>query len=110
MNRIKVLGQVATAATTDTDLYTVPALTSTTISTLTVANRTGGALTYRIAVRTNGDTIADKHYVVYDKTVAANDTDKWTIGMTLTATDVVTVYASATGLSFNLFGVETFQQ
>lgn len=35
----KVLGQSAPAATTAVDLYTVPALTSTIVSTITVCNR-----------------------------------------------------------------------
>lgn len=106
-DELKVLGQLAAAATTDETLYTAPALSQVTISTLSVCNRTTGALTYRIAVRPGGETIADKHYIAYDKSVAANTTDNWTIGITLTESDVITVQASATGLSFNLFGVET---
>ena len=104
---LKVLGQLAAAVTTPETLYTAPSLSMVTISTLTVCNRTAGAIDYRIAIRPAGETLTDKHYIAYDKECAINDTDNWTIGITLAESDVITVYASATGLSFNLFGVET---
>jgi len=106
MATYKVLGQSYPAAATATTLYTVPANTSTVVSTLTVCNTTAGALTCRVAVRPAGETLASKHYVVYDASVLPSDTTFITIGATLATTDVVTVYASAQGLSFNLFGTE----
>jgi glucose-6-phosphate dehydrogenase assembly protein OpcA len=102
----KVLGQVAPSATTDTNLYTVPAATQTVVSTIAVTNRAATAATYRIAVRVAGATIANKDYIAYDSTVAANDSTMLTIGITLAATDVITVYASSANLSFNAFGSE----
>lgn len=102
----KVLGQVAPAATTATTLYTVPASTSAVISTLTICNRSGVSATYRIAVRVAGAPLANEDYLAYDTTVAGNDTIALTLGITLAATDIVTVYASNTNLSFNLFGSE----
>jgi len=104
---IKVLGQIAAAATTLEDLYTVPDLSVTTTSSLVVCNRTGGALTFRVAVRVDGATVDNKHYIYYDKSVGANDSFTAVLGLTLNETDVVSVYASATGLTFNLYGVET---
>ena len=47
---LKVLAQSAPAATTLTDVYTTPSLTSTTVSTLTVCNRGATAATFRISV------------------------------------------------------------
>jgi hypothetical protein len=102
----KVLGQVAPAATTNTDLYTVPAATSAVISTLVIANLDSAAATYRVAVRPAGETLADKHYIAYDVNVGGADSTTLTLGITLAATDVVTVYASTANLSFNLFGSE----
>lgn len=87
-------------------LYTVPAATSAVISTITVANRSAIAKTYRIAVRPAGATLANSHYIAYDVAIAANDTTALTLGITLAATDVVTVYASTTDLSFGIFGSE----
>lgn len=101
----KVLGQSSPAATTNTDLYTVPSATSAVCSTLVICNRSSVA-SARVAVRPAGATLADQHYVLYDTTINGNDTLFLTIGVSLAATDVVTVYASATGLSFSLFGSE----
>jgi hypothetical protein len=102
----KVLAQSAPSATTNTDVYTVGSGKSAVVSTITVANRAGTAATYRIAVRPLGATIANQHYIAYDSTVPANDTISLTLGITLAATDVVTVYASTANLSVNLFGTE----
>jgi glucose-6-phosphate dehydrogenase assembly protein OpcA len=102
----KVLGQSNPAATTLTTAYTVPAATSAVVSTITVANLTGTAATYRIAVRPAGASIANQHYVAYDVTVAASDTTSLTLGLTLATTDVISVYASTANLAFSIFGSE----
>ena len=102
----KVLGQVNPSATTATTLYTCPAGTQTVISTITICNQAGTSGTYRIAVRPNGATLSAEHYVVYDATIQANTTAAYTLGITIDASDVVTVYASSTSLSFNAFGSE----
>jgi glucose-6-phosphate dehydrogenase assembly protein OpcA len=102
----KVLGQSAPSATTATTLYTVPADTSAVVSTIVVANRTNSSATYRIAVRPAGATLANQHYLAYDVPVAASDSTTLTLGITLAATDVVTVYGSTNNLSFNVFGSE----
>jgi hypothetical protein len=102
----KVLAQSAPSATTDTDIYTVGSGKQAIVSTITVCNRSASSRTYRIAIRPAGATIANQHYVAYDVTVAANDTTPLTLGITLQATDVVTVYASTTDLSFGIFGSE----
>jgi len=104
---LKVLGQLAAAATTAETLYTVPNLAQTTVSSLVVCNRTGGALTYRVSVRVAALADTTKQYVYYDQSIAANTTFITLRGITLAQSDVVTTYASATGLTFNLFGVET---
>ena len=102
----KVLAQSAPSATTNTDVYTVGSGKSAVISTITVCNRSAVAVTYRIAIRVAGATLANEDYIAYDSTVPANDTINLTIGVTLAATDVVTVYASTANLSINLFGAE----
>lgn len=101
----KVLGQSAPSATTDTTLYTVPAATSTVASTLSVCNR-GVSTTFRIAVRPADAAIANQHYLVFDNFVNAGDTIFLTLGVTLAATDVVTVRAGTADTSFSLFGSE----
>ena len=102
----KVLGQSNPAATTATTLYTVPSATSAVVSTLSICNLSTAPATYRIAVRPAGATLTAAQYVAYDATLTSNNTITLTIGMTLAATDVVTVYASTANLSFSLFGSE----
>ena len=102
----KVLAQSAPSATTNTNVYTVPAGTQAIVSSITVANRSASGTTFRIAIRPAGATLANQHYIAYDVTLAPNDTTILTIGITLAATDVVTVYASTANLSFNIFGSE----
>ena len=102
----KVLGQVNPAATTATTLYTVPASTQTIVSTLTVTNQTATAGTYRISLRVAAAADNAKQYIAYDVSLPGNASDTLTIGVTLGATDVITVYASAATFSFNAFGSE----
>jgi len=101
-----VLAQSAPSATTSTDIYTVGAGKQAVVSTITVANRGASASSYRISVRPAGATLANQHYLAYDIAIAANDTTVLTIGLTLEATDVVTVYALSANLSFGIYGTE----
>jgi hypothetical protein len=102
----KVLGQSNPAATTATTLYTVPAATEAVVSTIVIANLTATAATFRIAIRPNGATLANSQYIAYDITVGASDSTALTLGITLDATDIITVYASTANLTFTAFGSE----
>ena len=102
----KVLGQSNPSATTATTLYTVPSATQAVVSTIVIANLAASSATFRIAVRVAGATLANSQYVAYDVTVAASDSTALTLGITLGATDVVTVYASTANLTFTAFGSE----
>jgi len=100
----KVLGQAAPVAATATTLYTVPVKYQVK-GFVTVCERGGVAATYRIALRPDGDTLANEHYVVYDRALPAN-TDDETVEFWLDETDVITVYASSANLSFTFIGLE----
>lgn len=102
----KVLGQAAPSATTETDLYTVPASTEAVISTLMVANRSSSDATFRVSVSVAGAATATKDYIGYDLTCGGNGINAFTLGITLAATDKIRVYASSANLSFNVFGSE----
>ena len=102
----KVLGQSNPAATTATTLYTVPSVTQTVVSTVTVCNQAATAATYRIAIRVAGAALAATQYVAYDVSLPANATDTLTLGLTLGAADIITVYASTATMSFSAFGSE----
>lgn len=102
----KVLGQSAPSATTETALYTVPSATQTVISTITICNRGASTGTIRLYIRPNDETLASKHYIVYDTSVAAKDTLFLTLGATMDAADVLYCYASTGDFSFNAYGSE----
>jgi len=102
----KVLGQSNPAATTLTTLYTAPAATQAVISSIVIANLTSSAATFRIAVRPAGASIANSQYIAYDITVGASDSTVLTLGITMGATDVLSVYASTTTLAFSAYGSE----
>lgn len=102
----KVLGQSSPAATTETDLYTVPAVTSAVASSVIVCNRSAVLSTFRISIAVGGGATTNKDYIYYDLPIGANDTFIATIGVTLATTDKVKVYASNTNLSFSLYGSE----
>lgn len=104
---LKVLGQAAPAATTNTNVYTVPAGKSAVVSTLTITNRAATASTVRVAVRPGGAAVANQHWVYYDLPLPGTDTFAATIGMSLAAGDVVTVWASTGNVSVSLFGDES---
>ena len=102
----KVLGQAALAATTLTDVYTVPAATSTIVSTITICNRSATATTYRLSVAPAGAADATSQYVVYDATINGNDSVSLTIGITCTATAKIRAYAGAATVTVSIFGSE----
>jgi glucose-6-phosphate dehydrogenase assembly protein OpcA len=102
----KVLGQSNPAATTLTTLYTVPSATEAVISSIVIANLAASAATFRIAIRPDGASIANSQYIAYDITVGASDSTVLTLGLTLNAADVVSVYASTTTVTFSAYGSE----
>jgi hypothetical protein len=102
----KVLGQASPAASTNTDLYTVPSIVSAVISTLVICNRGAASSSFRVAVRPAGAAIAVQHYLMYDTVISSNDSLTLTIGMTLATTDIVTVLSTSGTISFSLFGSE----
>lgn len=103
----KTLGQSDPSAGSLTDLYTVPALTSTVVSSFVAANRNSYAAEFRMSVAVAGAADDLKQYLYYDFEIPANDTFIATIGMTLATTDIVRVYSQSGGISYNLFGLES---
>ena len=104
----KVLGQVKPAADTATTLYTVPAGAGNyaVVSSLVINNVSADVTSIRVAIRPAGEAIADKHYIIYGSQITPFATQVYTIGITLAATDVVTVYDALGKSSFNLYGSE----
>lgn len=99
--------QAAPNATTETDLYTVPALTTCVISSIVVCNRGATATTFRISHSVGGGATANKDYLYYSVIIPPNDTFIATVGPTLNAADKIRVYAGNASLSFTAYGEET---
>jgi hypothetical protein len=102
----KVLGQSAPVAGVTTDIYTVPPLTSTTCSTILVANRTATTDRFRISVAPGGIPLSNEQYISFSLPIGPNDMFESTVGITIQAGDVVRVRSNGGNLSFNLFGIE----
>lgn len=103
---IYILGQADLAATSETDLYTVPAGGQAVLSSVVFANRNAASRTVRLYVAEGGVATADKMYIAYDVTVDGNASLVYQLGITLTESDVVRAYASDVDVSVNVFGVE----
>jgi hypothetical protein len=102
----EILGQVSPAAGTTATLYTVPAATQAVCSTLAICNTSNTSTTYNVQARIAGASTSTAQYIVYNSVVSANDSVFLTVGMTLSATDVVSVFSAGVGVAFNLFGSE----
>jgi len=103
----KVLGQAAPADTNNANLITVGAGKSQVISTLVVANTTATAATCRVFARIAGAAAAASNAVLYDTSIPANSTASFTLGISLAATDILTVRSgTANALTFTAFGME----
>jgi glucose-6-phosphate dehydrogenase assembly protein OpcA len=103
----KVLGQLAPTDTNNANLYTVPASTESIISTLVIANTTSSAATCRVFVRVDAAAAAASNAILYDVNIGANSIATFTLGITMDATDVITVQSgTADALTFHAFGSE----
>lgn len=103
----KILGQAAPANTNNADLYTVGGGKEVIISTLLVSNTTATDATCRIFARAAGAAASQANAIIYDGVVPANDFRAISVGITLSATDVVTVRSGTSGaLTFQAFGSE----
>ena len=105
----KILGQKNPSAAAVDTLYTVPASKEAVVSTISVANTTATAATFRLILQPSADvsaSILTKQYLAYDITVGASDSTVITIGITMATGDVIKVYGSTATLAFQAFGDE----
>jgi UDP-glucose 4-epimerase len=101
----KVLGQLS-STTSAVSLYTCPSATQTIVSSIVISNREAAENTFRIILRPNNETLADKHYLAYDTPITANNVIALTLGITMDASDQLYVLGSDTNLTFQAFGSE----
>lgn len=95
------------SAATLTDIYTVPAATSSMCSTITVCNQSATPTAFRISIAPSGAADTASQYIYYDVAIPGNDTFAATLGFPLATTDKVRVYNTLATCSFSLFVQET---
>ena len=95
--------QGTTAVGTYATLYTVPAATTSVISTLAIVNTASANATYRIGFAPSATTPAAADWLIYDGTVPANDAIFLSIGASITTGTLIRVSSSANTVSFQAF-------
>lgn len=98
-------GAIATAANLVTASNT--AGTSTVISSVVICNTSSSAATYRLAINTASGTFAAGRYIVYEASIAGNDTVALTLGLVLDPTNrYLNASSSTASVNFSVYGVE----
>lgn len=105
----KRLGAVNPAASTYTQLYAVPASTSTVLSTISICNTASNAATFRLGITgsaTAASAITVAEHFVYDTSVPGNDTTMITVGVSMNSQEKLVCRANSASVAFNAWGVE----
>jgi hypothetical protein len=106
-NTYKILGQVNPSNTANANLYTVPSGTATVISSLVITNVTDTAATAHVFVRKVGVAATSANEILHNVPIALSSTAAFTLGITLSAGDVITVRSdTANAITFHAFGSE----
>lgn len=95
--------QGTAGVTTYATLYNTSASTTAVISTLLITNTAATSATYRIAIMGSAGTPSASNWLVYDSTVAGNDTIALTLGVTLGNSQFIRVSSSANTVTFSAF-------
>lgn len=82
-------------------LYNTGASTTAVVSTISICNTSSSARTYRIGVTGSAGTPGAGEWIVYDASVAGNDTTFLSIGLALGNTEYIRVSSSATDVAFS---------
>lgn len=102
----KVLGQVKPAATTLTDLYTVPASKQAWVSAIVATNESATPTSIRVSVAPAGAADATSQYLAYDLPIAGNQEIVVAQGVGLATTDKIRVYNTLATVNFTATGGE----
>lgn len=98
-------GTIGTAA----NLYAASgtAGNSTVVSSIVICNTSSSSATYTIGVNSASATYANGRYVVFQATIAGNDTVALTLGLVLdAAARFLNVSSSSTAVNFSAYGAE----
>ena len=108
----KILGQTLPTANTLSNVYVVPAATSTILNTITICNQSAANANVEIIIRPINEALANKHYILENVLIPRADSLIFSPGITLGADVIVAVNNSvytgetAANVSFNVYGVE----
>lgn len=103
----KILGQSAPADTNNATLVSNVASASRVVSSIVVTNTSANAASARVFTRANTATSNTTTAIVYDAPIAPNSTVAFTLGVTLSNSDVIDVRSNvASALTFTAFGSE----
>jgi hypothetical protein len=96
-------GTIGTAA----NIYTLPASTSAVVSTISVCNTSSTAATFTIGISSTNATYQASGYLIFQASIAGNDTIGLTFGATMdSTTPYIVASSSANTVSFSVFGSE----
>lgn len=98
---VQVQGTASTG--TYTTLYNTDASTTAVISTILVCNTASTSATYRIGLDATAGTPGASEWLVYDSSVAGNDTVALTLGVCLGNTKYLRVSSSENTVTFSAF-------
>ena len=95
--------QGTAAVGTFATLYTTPGSTEAVISSIVICNQSSSAITVRIGLDATEGTPGADEFLVYDASVAGNDTVALTLGITMPASKYLRVSSSANTIAFSAF-------
>lgn len=98
-------GQVQGTASTSTyaTLYNTSASTTAVISSIVICNQSSSATLYRIGLTASAGTPTAAQFLVFDASIAGNDTVALTLGVSMSASQFLRVSTSASTSSFAAF-------
>lgn len=95
------------SAAANTACYTVPVSTFSVVSVNILNRNAGSTVNVRVAISTSSTSPTNAEWLEYDTTIAAKGVLERT-GLVLDETNkYLVVYASGTGVSVNVYGIET---
>jgi len=88
---------------TYTTVYTTPASTEAVVSSLVICNASSSDVTIRVALDDVEGTPASNEFLVYDATIAGNDTISLTLGICMDAEKYIRASSSSSACVFSAF-------
>lgn len=105
---VGLLASVRPTATTETNVYTVPASYKAIVNLTFMAANVGavGPVYIRVGVQDAAGAFVDKDYLLYDYPVFGGQMPEQITGIALTAGESIRVYVSAAVVNFHVNGIE----